>query len=255
MKHFLITALLAVSTTRGQAPPAAAPKPSTAKQAAPADLTGYWVSVVTEDWRWRMVTPLQGDAASVPLNAAARKLVDAWDPAQDQAAGLACKAYGAPAILRVPGRLRIAWQDDNTLKMETDAGTQTRLFHFGGQAPGGIEPSWQGYSAARLERPAGGPVGIPLGMAPRAGARSRSLEVVTTNLRSGYLRKNGVPYSERTTLTEYFDRFREPNGDEWFTVTTIVTDPTYLAIPFVTTSDFRREPDGARFQPGPCSVR
>src|SRR5262245_62250989 len=90
--------------------------------AAPTDLTGYWVSVVTEDYRWRMVTPLKGDAASVPINDAARKIVDAWDPAKDEAASLQCKSYGAPAIMRVPGRLHITWQDDNTLKIDTDSG-------------------------------------------------------------------------------------------------------------------------------------
>ena len=253
--RLLLVFALAVSSTLGQAPPAA-PKPQAPKQAAPADLTGYWVSVVTEDWRWRMATPLKGDAASVPINAAARKLVEAWDPAKDEAAGLQCKAYGAPAIMRVPGRLHITWQDDNTLKIETDAGTQTRLLRFNGQPPRDAEPGWQGYSSARWE-PGTSPAGLalPLGLAPRAGARSRSLEVVTTNLRAGYLRKNGVPYSDNATVTEYFDRFREPNGDEWFTVTTIVNDPMYLAVPFVTSSDFRREPDGSRFRPEPCSAR
>src|SRR5262245_4205678 len=221
------------------------------RAAAPVDLTGNWVSVVSEDYRWRMVTPLKGDAASVPINAAARKVVDAWDPAKDEAAGLQCKAYGAAAIMRVPGRLRIAWQDDNTLKIETDSGTQTRLFHFGGAPPQGEKPSLQGYSATRWEP------GVPpppagagfIGTGPRVGARSRSLEVVTTNLLPGYLRKNGVPYGARTTVTEYFDRFTEPNGDEWFTVTTIVNDPEYLALPFVTTTDFKKEPDGARWNP------
>jgi hypothetical protein len=228
--------------------------PKSARESAPVDLTGYWVSPVMEDYRWRMVTPLKGDAASIPINAEARKVVDAWDPSKDEAAGLQCKAYGAPAIMRVPGRLHITWQDDNTLKIETDAGTQTRLFHFGGQTPRG-EAGWQGYSAARWEAPVGGAGGIPLGLAPRAGARSRSLQVTTTNLRPGYLRKNGVPYSASATVTEYYDRFREPTGDEWFTVTTIVNDPVYLAIPFVTTTDFRKEPDGSRFRPEPCSAR
>ena len=125
--------------------------PSTAKAASPADLTGYWVSVVTEDCRWRMVTPLKGDAASVPINDAARKIVDAWDPAKDEAAGLQCKSYGAPAIMRVPGRLHITWRDDNTLKIDTDSGMQMRLFHFTGTPPKEIRPSWQGYSAARWD--------------------------------------------------------------------------------------------------------
>ena len=227
--------------------------PVTGNAAAPVDLTGYWVSVVTEDWRWRMVTPLKGDAASIPINAEGRKIVDAWDPAKDEAAGLQCKAYGAPAIMRVPGRLHITWQNDNTLKVETDAGTQTRLFHFGGQAPARLEPSWQGYSAARWksgESPGGG-----LGLARRAGTQSRTLEVVTTDLSAGYLRKNGVPYSDKTILTEYYDRFAESNGDDWFTVTTIVTDQQYLGSPFVTTTDFKRQKDAAGWNPRPCAAR
>jgi hypothetical protein len=225
---------------------------------APADLAGYWVSVVTEDWRWRMVTPLKGDSASVPVNAEARKLIDAWDPAKDEAAGLQCKAYGAPAIMRVPGRLHITWQDDNTLRIETDAGAQTRLFHFGGGPPQGGAPSRQGYSVARWEPPTPpGPAGVGagVGVGNRLGARSRSLEVVTTQLSPGYLRKNGVPYGATTTLTEYYDRFHEPNGDEWFTVTTIVTDPQYLAIPFVTTSDFKKQSGASGWNPTPCSAK
>ena len=231
--------------------------PSTAKAASPADLTGYWVSVVTEDCRWRMVTPLKGDAASVPINDAARKIVDAWDPAKDEAAGLQCKSCGAPAIMRVPGRLHITWQDDNTLKIDTDSGMQMRLFHFTGTPPKEIRPSWQGYSAARWDAGVGpGPGGLGfVGTGPRIGMRSRSLEVVTTSLLPGYLRKNGVPYSARTTVTEYYDRFSEPNGDEWFTVTTIVADPEYLAVPFVTTTDFKKEPDGSRWNPTSCSSR
>jgi len=78
--------------------------PPTARAAAPEDLTGYWVSLVTEDWRWRMVTPAKGDYDGVPVNGAGRKVADTWDPAKDEAAGEQCKAYGAPAITRVPGR-------------------------------------------------------------------------------------------------------------------------------------------------------
>ena len=101
------------------------------KAAAPIDLTGYWVSIVTEDWRYRMVTPAPGDYQGVPMTPAAIKLADTWDPAKDEAAGEQCKSYGAPAILRVPEHLHITWQDDHTLRMDTDAGKQTRLFHFG----------------------------------------------------------------------------------------------------------------------------
>jgi len=241
-----------------QAPPQPAP-PRSAKDAAPVDFTGYWVSPVMEDYRWRMITPLKGDAASVPINAAARKIVDAWNPAADEAAGLQCKAYGAPAIMRVPGRLHITWQDDNTLKIETDAGTQTRLLRFAATLsfpPGLPARDWQGFSSARWwNGTVPPPPGAPLGLLPRSGGRPRTLEVHTENLREGYLRKNGVPYSDKTTLAEYYDLFKEPDGETWFTVTTVVTDPVYLAVPFVTTTDFRKEPDGSKWDPSPCTSR
>lgn len=227
-----------------------------ARAAAPVDLTGNWVSIVAEDWRWRMTTPLKGDAASIPYKLEARKVIDAWDPAKDEAAGLQCKAYGAPAVMRIPGRLRISWQDENTLKIELDQGRQTRLFHFGAKPSQMPAASWQGYSAARWEPAA--PLqgnGLPVGISPRFGAHSRSLEVSTANLREGYLRRNGVPYSDKATVTEYYDLFQEPTGETWFTVTTIVTDPVYLFTPFVTTTDFRKEPDGSKFTPVPCSTR
>jgi hypothetical protein len=237
-------------------PPPATP-PASARAAAPVDFTGYWVSPVMEDWRWRMVTPLRGDAASVPVNAAARALIDAWDPALDEAAGDECKAYGAPALLRVPGRLRIRWFDDDTLEIQADAGQQTRTLHFGAPPPASAPPSRQGYSQAGWSylTARAGPAGVPLGMAPGRPAPSRTLEVATTHLLPGYLRKNGIPYSGATTVTEYFDRFTEPDGAEWFTVTTIVTDPVYLGLPFVTTTDFRKERDGSGFNPRPCTAR
>ena len=79
--------------------------------------------------------------------------------------------------------------------------------------------------------------------------------MVPTNLLPGYLRKNGVPYRADATVTEYYDRFSEPNGDEWFTVTTVVNDPEYLATAFVTTTDFKKEADGSRWNPTSCSAR
>ena len=252
----IIVLLASALALAAQGPSTAPAPPSTPKAAAPIDLTGYWVSVVTEDWRWRMVTPLKGDAASIPTNAEARKVIDAWDPAKDEAAGLQCKSYGAPAIMRVPGRLHITWQDDHTLRIEMDAGQQMRVLHFGGEAPKGATPSWQGYSSAKWEgpAPASNPP-VPFIPAPRLGAKSRSLEVVTTQLRAGYLRKNGVPYSDKTVLKEYYDRFDEPNGDNWFMVTTVVEDPVYLAIPVVTTTHFRRVADASGWHPEPCIAR
>lgn len=241
-----------------QGPPGPPPGPPRPPRAvAPVDFTGYWVSVISEDWRWRMVTPLKGDSASIPVTAEARRVLEAWDPAKDEAAGVQCRAYGAAGLMRLPGRVHITWQDDDTLKLETDAGTQTRILHFGGTPPPKAPPSWQGYSAAQWERPPqtpGAPPTLPI-FATRIGTRGRSLEVVTTNLRPGYLRKNGVPYSDRTTVNEDFDYHKQPNGDEWFTVTTVVRDPQYLNGPFITSSDFKKEPDGSKWRATPCSAR
>ena len=200
-----------------------------AREAAPVDLTGSWVSVVTEDWRYRMVTPARGDHPSVPLNAAGNALADSWDPAKDEAGGDTCKAYGAPGVMRVPGRLRISWQDEATLRIETEAGTQTRLLRFGpGAAPPPDAPSIQGYSAAQWEFAGGARGGRGAGRAgPSTGAGQGNLKVVTTRLRAGYLQKNGVPYSGNAVLTEYFSRTLEPNGDSWLILTSIVDDPQY----------------------------
>jgi hypothetical protein len=122
--------------------------PASPRAAAPVDLTGYWVSLITEDWRFRMVTPPKGDVTGVPLNAAARQVATAWDPASDEAAGEQCRAYGAAGIMRLPGRVHITWEDDQTLKLETDAGTQTRRFAFGSASSAGGD--WQGVSVAYL---------------------------------------------------------------------------------------------------------
>jgi hypothetical protein len=232
--------------------------PRSARESAPVDFTGQWVSVVTEDWRWRMLTPAKGDFAGVPLNAAARKLGLAWDPAKDEAEGNQCKAYGAPGLMRMPGRVRFSWQDDNTLRLDADSGTQTRLLRFGGARPSNEPASWQGYSAANWEgivRGPGTPEFAPVALNPREGTRGRALEVVTTNLRPGYLRKNGVPYGANTRLREYFSLSRQPNGDTWFVVTTIVEDPESLTTPFVTSTDFKKQTDTSGWNPTPCTAR
>jgi hypothetical protein len=206
------------------------------------------VSIVTEDWRWRMLTPKKGDASSIPISPEGKKIADAWDPSKTAEDG--CKAYGAAAIMRVPGRVKISWQDDTTLKIETDAGQQTRLLHFNASdVKGAAERTWQGGSAAEWEKiPQPGGLGVSLQQAP---PRTGTLKVVTTNLRAGYLRKNGVPYSEETVVTEFFDRF-SAYGSEWLTVLTAVDDPKFLSQQYLTSTHFRREPDGSKFSPAPC---
>ena len=243
-----------VEAQRGNQPPPPAPK-----AAAPIDLTGYWVSLVTADWRWRMVTPAKGDYQGVQLNAEGRKAADTWDPAKDEAAGEQCKSYGAPALMSVPGRIHITWQDDTTLKVEADAGTQTRLLRFG-QTAADAPRSWQGVSQARWlsPRPA-----VPLQLrpadrvadAPPIRPTGGSLQVITKNLRAGYLRKNGVPYSENAVLTEHWDVYKRPNGEEWLTITTQIEDPQYLSTVRLVAPVFKKEPNGSKWDPTPCSSR
>jgi hypothetical protein len=250
----IATSLVDAQRGRGGGRGRGAGPPAPAQQAAPVDLTGYWVSVVTEDWRWRMLTPAPGDFAGVPLSPAGRAIGQAWNPAADAAAGQQCRAYGAAAIMREPGRLRITWQDDQTLAIETDAGGQRRLLMFGATPPPGAAPSWQGTSMARWEgvmRGPGQPDFAPIALNPRVGTGGRALEVVTTNLLPGYLRKNGAPYSARTTVREYFDVFMV-DDTPWFTVTTIVEDPEYLTTPFVTSSNFKKQPDATGWTPSAC---
>jgi hypothetical protein len=221
------------------------------KAAAPVDLTGSWVSVVSEDWLQRMLMPPRGDYAGVPLTLEGRRVANLWEPANLATDG--CKPYGAPALMRIPGRLQVSWENDTTLKIETDAGQQTRLLHFDPPKAPVAERTWQGYSQAEWEQliQRGGQGGGLVPPPPRAGA---ALKVTTTKLRAGYLRKNGVPYSEDAVLTEYFDRLSE-DGTEWLLVETIVSDPKYLAQDFVTSTHFKKEPDNAKWMPSPCEAR
>ena len=219
--------------------------PATGRDAAALDLTGYWVSVITEDWKYRMVTPKNGVFDSIPLSPEGRKVGLAWDPAKDEAAGEACKAYTAANVMRLPGRIHITWKDANTLQVETDAGTQTRVFHFGNAAAPAEPASWQGYSVAQWE----------YAPAARGAARTGNLKVVTTNLKAGYVRKNGAPHSDKAIVTEYYDINTMPNGDQFLTITTKVDDPVYFRGPYVTTTDFKKLPTAAGWNPTPCSAK
>jgi hypothetical protein len=266
--------------------------PPTAKAIAPIDLTGYWTAVITEDWHVRMLTAPKSDFGSgaagtienpgvgfigagpnpsaqgnIPYKAAAAQAATKWDPAKDEAEGNACKAYGAPGLMRLPTHLHITWQDENTLKIDADYGTQTRLFHFGpppdpgrldfGNAtflppqvqkvepPAGVEPSWQGYSMASWTIMGGS------GNFERGG----SVKVVTTHLKPGYYWKNGMPYTGNAALTEYFRVMELPDRSRWIRFTQIVDDPEYLTQPWIVNYAFKKLPDGSKWNPTSCSVK
>ena len=230
------------------------------------DLTGFWVSVVTQDWAYRMVTPAKGDRGSVPLNSEGSKMADAWDPAKDILENERCNAYGAPGVMRRPGRLHIYWENDSTLRVDLDAGIQTRRFHFADfLPPTGFETSEVPISLLRFQAPSGAATRQGYSIAAwQKVAQTRSLQpaqipdkggalvVMTTRMAPGYLQKNGIPYSADAFLVEYFDRIRLPDGADYLILTSVIDDSTYLSEPFVTVTEFKHEGDDSRWTPMPC---
>jgi len=209
-------------------------------------------------------------------------VADTWDPARDQAAGEECRAFGAGGVMRLPGRLHITWQDANTLKLDWDLGTQSRLVYFdkdrqpgarslqghaigewvdvpapGGRRGGGAAA---GAAAGRAGAPAAGPPPAEgaRGRGARAGgpppARAGGLKIVTTNLRPQYLRQNGVPVSEKAVITEYLDVVPSPDGSQWLVLKTMVDDPTYLSGWYTVSSQFQKEANAAKWNPTPCEL-
>ena len=238
--------LIAPASLHGQGPAAPAAPPPSGRAGAPVDLTGYWVSLVTDFWRYRMLTPPRGNVDYLPITQEARRVAEAWDPAKDEAAGEQCKAYGAVGVMRLPGRLHITWETDNVLKLETDAGTQTRRFVFA-EAPAAAAPTWQGTSVARWVRPF---TPSAEGLAPQG-----ELRVTTSRLRPGYIRRNGIPYSGNAALAEYFVRLVDDDGQQYLAVTQLLEDAQYLAQPIIRTMLFKKQADGSGWNPTPCSAR
>lgn len=272
MRSFRIAAALTFTALclYPQSPAPATPQASP-RAVAPSDLTGYWVALVTEDWRYRMLTAPKGDYYSIPLNAEGKRVADTWDPARDIAQGKQCLSYGAPNIMREPARLHITWANESTLKVEIDAGKQSRLFLFG-PVPASAQPTLQGTSVAVWQTPQSiraytskisaqdpdTPGFRDASMAsppppPDTRRLGGTLKVVTTHIQPGYLRNNGVPFSANAVLTEYYDLHRRGNAD-YLVQTQIVEDPQYLNAPWVVSSHFRREPDGSKWDPEPCEL-
>ena len=267
----LVTMLLAAAPLYAQQAPRIGqsagnrtPPAVSARAAAPFDATGYWVSLVTQNWRYRMVVPAHGDYAGIPINAKARSFANAWNAAGDVAAGKACEAYGAPNLMQIPERLQIDWQDQQTLRVATDAGGQTRLLHFGAAddastddasadaaSADNVAASLQGYSRAHWQLFT---LANSFGAADRPkGQRYGSLIVVTDHLLPGLLRKNGVPYGSAARMSEYW-KVLGLGSEQWLTISTSIKDPEYLLGPYVYDSLFQREADGSQRDPSPCSL-
>jgi hypothetical protein len=236
----VIPVLTAAQGGRGQGAAAASPRATAA-----VDVTGTWVSVVTEEWVSRMVTPRKGyvRGGGIHVTPEGMKLVNMWDPARDEAAGEQCKGYGAVGVTRLPGRVRLSWQDDTTLKAEFEAGNQVRLFHFNTPAPAG-SPTWQGRSVAQWERAISAP-----------GQREGNLRVTTTNLRPQYARKNGLPVSGNATLNEYLHVLQAPGGDIWLSWIGELDEPLYYLEPYHYSFQFKKVQANSPWTPEPCSAR
>jgi hypothetical protein len=223
--------------------------PRSARESALIDLTGQWVAVVNEDWRWRMITPPVGDVSSLPVNSRGRAAAAAWDLERDRAEGQLCKAFAGPGLIRQPTRIRVSWDDDDTLLLDFDAGRQQRRLEFGPASPP-AEPELQGYSQASWYSQT-----QQRGVFGASASQSGALHVVTTGFTPGYLRPNGVPYSDQATMKEFIHMFSLPgDGGTWIVVTTVVNDPVNLSSDLVMSTQFRKELETTSWNPRPCAI-
>ena len=243
---FLAACSLASMAAQAQFGPPPAQTPASARDAAPIDITGYWVALVTEDWRFRMVVANAGDYEGIGLTARGREEANAWDPDADIASGNTCKAYGAGGLMRIPTRLHITWTGDNVLQIETDAGTQTRLLKFGSAQDNAGAGTLQGVTNARWLLERGSPFAPPTW---------GSIQAITTDMAPGYLRRNGVPYGTQARLTEHYELLVGGDGTEYLTVIGDLEDPEYLTQIYTISTNFKREPDGSKWDPTACIVK
>jgi hypothetical protein len=195
-----------VSAQRGGGAPAGPPQ--TPQASAPIDLTGYWVAIVNDDWRWRMVTPPKGDYASVPISPEGRKVADTWDTSKDGS----CLAFGAAGLMRMPTRLHITWENDNTLKVDTDNGQQTRRLVFNKSMAPPSAKSLQGFSVAEWERPAAGRGGMHVGMAVQRRRRVQAHARVRQRLRPAPAQARGQPAARDAAHLDAPPQGRRPPG-------------------------------------------
>jgi hypothetical protein len=247
---FAVLMTLTFTGVQSQAQFGAPPDTRSPRERALIDITGQWVAVVNEDWRWRMITAPVGDTSSIPMNAEGRALATAWDLEKDIAEDNLCRAFGAPGLIRQPTRLRVSWENDATMRFDFDAGRQSRLLHFNAQqAP--EAHTLQGYSAASWYKQR-----VTRGVLGGGGAQGGSLHVLTSQLSPGYLRPNGVPYSDQTTMTEYFHTFTLPDGgDSWLVVTTVIEDPVYLTQALIMSTQFKKENGRSGWNPRDCEIQ
>jgi cyclase len=206
-----------------------------APASAQVDFSGEWAPRMWEDQPERVPGPELGDYLGIPINEAARRRADTWDASIQTLPEWQCRPHSADYIWRGPSNLRISKEVDPVSREITAFHAEwlrsvDRAIYLDGRPhpPADALHTWAGFSTAKWD--------------------GDMLTVTVTHLKEGYLRRNGLPRSDKATLTEHWIR----NGD-LLTVMTIVNDPVYLTEPFVRTTDYELDLR-QQVPPYPCGV-
>jgi len=185
------------------------------------DLSGSWAPRFSEDHPERIPGPELGDYLGLPITDGARQWALSWDPSRLTLPEHQCQVHVSPYIYRGPLQLRI-WEDRNpetqqliAIKNYISTYEQTRTIWMDGRPhpPEYAAHTWAGFSTGKFE--------------------GDMLTVTTTHIKQGWVRRNGLPESDRATLSEHFIR----HGNV-LTHISIVTDPVYLTEPLIKTQNF-----------------
>jgi hypothetical protein len=201
---------------------------------AQADLAGMWAQRFHEELPERGEGPEIGDYTGLPINDAARLRADSWDASKWTVPERQCEPHPADYAPRGPANLRIGRtvdpisQEIVSWDVTVMWSLQQRTIYMDGRPhpSRNAQHSWQGFSTGEWD--------------------GDMLKVTTTHLKEGWVRRNGLPHSEKATLTEYFIR-----NQDYLTLVTIVDDPVYLTEPLIRTSDWVLDP-GMRIGPFSC---
>lgn len=233
MKHIrgilCVTFALVSATLFGQQPAPAAPAGAAGQPPAPTapaiDLSGYWTPVMHEDAFERGAGNEIADFGGFPLNEAGRLFALSYDSSRVTLRHHQCEGYQAPYQMRSTGNFRI-WEerDQRTQRLiaihvygQTTEGHRVIWMDGRPHPPAWAERTFRGFSTGRF-------VG-------------NALVAQTTHLKKGWLRRNGTPSSDQTTMTDYFLRY----GDH-LTNVTVVNDPVFMSEPMVRSNDYGRVP-------------
>jgi hypothetical protein len=197
------------------------------------DLTGEWVARYHEDFPERIPGPELGDYLGLPINDAARLRAESWDASILTLPEFQCRPHASDYATR-HSNVRI-WKEVDTATQQVIAyhlhkewQAQERTIWMDGRPhpPEYAPHTWQGFSTGKWEGP--------------------MLTITTTHLKEYFIRRNGVPRSEKATVVEHWYR----HGD-YLTMATIITDPVYLTEPFIRTSDYYND-QTHEIPPYPC---